>query len=133
MVSLNVRSNFTQFIQPLINMKASLQSYQGIRLAILNEVYYACFVEFGTSKMDARAMVRRSLESIDRFLLDLWHWMPFPFTAEDIELLMELVKDFAIEEIKRRTPIGVDKYAGGKQVHKAGTLKEGFQGRVERI
>ncbi|MGV3526549.1 MAG: hypothetical protein ACO1RX_20190 [Candidatus Sericytochromatia bacterium] len=119
MARVRFKTNFQEFIQQFAEMAQAFEGIQGIRIRIFNEVAYTLYVEYGTSKMEARAMVRRSVEPIMALLDELWEWLPFPFTPEDLEVLCEQVKDGAIDEIVSRTP------------WVTGTLAEGFDGEVK--
>lgn len=121
MARIRVKGNFQQFIDQFEGMAQAFAGKKGIRIRILNEVEYALFVEYGTSRMEARAMTRRSVEPIMRLFDELWAYMPFPFTPDDLEVLMGQVKDGAIEEIVSRTP------------RVSGRLQEGFHGEVEHF
>ncbi|PKL77717.1 MAG: hypothetical protein CVV27_04695 [Candidatus Melainabacteria bacterium HGW-Melainabacteria-1] len=103
-------------------MRQAFAGKRGIRVRILNDVPYFLHVEYGTSIMDARAMVRRSIEPIMALLDELWGWLPGPFfTPDDLEVLFGQVKDGAIEIIVDRTP------------WVTGTLAKGFEGEVEHF
>ena len=90
---------------------------------IYNEVPYTEYVEYGTSKMAPRAMVRRSMPAIEDFMTSEFHNLPFPPTKEQIEGLMEDVQDKFLQEVIDRTPIG----KVNTETHKPGTLRRGWQ------
>ena len=119
MARVRLKGNFQQFIDDSEEMAQAFQNKRGIRIRIRNEVEYFLFVEYGTSVMDARAMVRNAMRAAVRMFEELWHMLPYPFLPDDIDDLCELVKDFWIEEILKRTP------------EITGTLKRGMEGAVE--
>lgn len=121
MSRVRIKSNFGQVFGEFAEMAKAFSDHQGIVIRIINEVEYAVFVEYGTSKMDARAMVRRSIPHIMETIEMLWAILPVPFFPDDLETLAELVKDDALEEIRRNTP------------RRSGKLQEGFTGKVERF
>lgn len=90
---------------------------------IYNEVPYTEYVEYGTSKMAPRAMVRRSMPAVEDFLTQEFNNLPFPPTKEQIEGLMEDTRSVFLQEVVDRTPIGkVD-----TPTHKPGTLRRGWK------
>lgn len=90
---------------------------------IYNEVPYTEYVEYGTSKMDPRGMVRRSMPAVEDFMTEEFNNLPFPPTKEQIEGLMEDVQDKFLQEVIDRTPVG----KVNTEKHKPGTLKRGWQ------
>jgi len=90
---------------------------------IYNEVPYTEYVEYGTSKMAPRGMVRRSMPAVEDFMTQEFNNLPFPPTKEQIEGLMEDVQDKFLQEVIDRTPIG----KVNTETHKPGTLKRGWQ------
>lgn len=90
---------------------------------IFNEVPYTEYVEYGTSKMAPRGMVRRSMPAIEDFMTEEFNNLPFPPTKEQIEGLMEDVQDKFLQEVVDRTPIG----KVTTETHKPGTLRRGWQ------
>lgn len=119
MARVRVKTNFQQFLREVDGMAEAFSGKNGIRVIIINEVEYFIFVEYGTSRMEARAMVRRSVEPIMEIFNQYWQQLEWPITPESLKEMMELVKRDAIEEIKRRTP------------EISGDLKRGFDGYVE--
>lgn len=121
MARVRVKSNFSKLFGEFEAMRRAFSDHRGFVIRIINEVEYAVFVEYGTSKMEARAMVRRSIPHIMETIEMLWGLLPIPFFPDDLETLAELVKDDALEEIRRNTP------------RRTGRLQEGFEGKVERF
>ncbi len=119
MARVRIKGNFQKFIDQFEDMRQAFEGKQGIRVRIINEVEYFIKVEYGTSKFEARAMVRRSIEPIMEIFNQYWHQLEWPITPEKLHEMMEVVKKDAIEEIKKRTPV------------KTGRLKGGFDGYVE--
>lgn len=99
-----------------INQKACV-------VEIYNEVPYTEYVEYGTSKMAPRAMVRRSMPAIEDFLTSEFNNLPFPPTKEQIEGLMEDVREKFAQEVIDRTPIGKKQ----TKTHRPGTLRQGWK------
>lgn len=90
---------------------------------IYNDVPYTEYVEYGTSKMAPRAMVRRSIPAVEDFLTEELNNLPFPPTKEQIEGLMEDTRAKFLQEVIDRTPIG----KVTTETHKPGTLRRGWQ------
>lgn len=90
---------------------------------IYNDVPYTDFVEYGTSKMAPRAMVRRSMPAVEDFMAEEFNNLPFPPTKEQVEGLMEDVQEKFLQEVIDRTPVG----KVITETHKPGTLKRGWQ------
>lgn len=121
MARVRIGGNFQQLLDNCDEMRQAFEGKHGIRVRVINEVEYFLYVEYGTSKMDARAMVRNSFRPAVDMLDDLWkNYLPFPFTPDDLEILFTQVKDFLIDEILRRTPVVT------------GKLYMGFDGVVEQ-
>lgn len=121
MARVRIGGNFQQLLDNCDEMRQAFEGKRGIKIRVINEVEYFLFVEYGTSKMDARAMVRNSFRPAVDMLDDLWkNYLPFPFTPDDLEILFTQVKDFLIDEILRRTPVVT------------GKLYMGFDGVVEQ-
>jgi len=121
MARVRIGGNFQQLLDNCDEMRQTFEGKRGIRVRVINEVEYFLYVEYGTSKMDARAMVRNSFRPAVDMLDDLWkNYLPFPFTPDDLEILFTQVKDFLIDEILRRTPVVT------------GKLYMGFDGVVEQ-
>lgn len=121
MARVRIGGNFQQLLDSCDEVRQAFQGKHGIRVRVINEVEYFLYVEYGTSKMDARAMVRNSFRPTVDMLDDLWNnYLPFPFTPDDLEVLFTQVKDFLIDEILRRTPVV------------SGKLYMGFDGVVEQ-
>lgn len=121
MARVRIGGNFQQLLDNCDEMRQAFEGKRGIRVRVINEVEYFLFVEYGTSKMQARAMVRNSFRPAVDMLDDLWkNYLPFPFTPDDLEILFTQVKDFLIDEILRRTPVVT------------GKLYMGFDGVVEQ-
>jgi hypothetical protein len=76
-----------------------------IVFTISNETPYTGFVEFGTSRMAPRAMVRRSLDSIEKWMSAEIDRFEYPPSMGELENLMERARDHAIREIQIRTPV----------------------------
>ena len=76
-----------------------------IVFTISNETHYTGFVEFGTSRMAPRAMVRRSLDSIEKWMSAEIDKFNYPPSMGELEKLMERARDYALSEIKLRTPV----------------------------
>lgn len=122
MARCRLKGNFQQLISSCEVMQAEFQGLKGIRIRIFNEVEYTIFVEYGTSRMRARAMVRKSLPAIIKKIDELWADLvsrKFPFTQQDMVDLMEEAKKFALDEIRKRTPVLTRR------------LQNGFEGEVE--
>jgi len=121
MARVRIGGNFQQLLDNCDEMRQTFEGKRGIRVRVINEVEYFLYVEMGTSRMDARAMVRNSFRPAVDMLDDLWkNYLPFPFTPDDLEILFTQVKDFLIDEILRRTPVVT------------GKLYMGFDGVVEQ-
>lgn len=121
MARVRIGGNFQQLLDNCDEMRQAFEGKHGIRVRVINEVEYFLYVEYGTSKMQARAMVRNSFRPAVDMLDDLWkNYLPFPFTPDDLEILFTQVKDFLIDEILRRTPVV------------SGKLYMGFDGVVEQ-
>lgn len=114
----------------LINKaKSALNAWSGrfhFKIIVNNDVYYFRWVEEGTSKMAPRGMVAKSLPLIQEFAANQIKLLgPFP-TEEDIDRAIERTRQFALDTIRSKTPIGVDKKLPNGEMHKAGTLVRGF-------
>lgn len=121
MATCRVRSNFQAFLDECEEMAAAFRGRRGVKIHILNNVEYFLYIEYGTDKIAARAMVRNAYEPVIRMFDDLWqNYLTFPCTPDDIDTLADLVKDYWIEEILKRTP------------EITGLLKAGFYGEVEK-
>ena len=64
-----------------------------IVFTISNETHYTGYVEFGTSRMSPRAMVRRSLDSIEKWRSAEIDRFEYPPTMGDLEDMMERARD----------------------------------------
>ncbi len=73
-------------------------------ITISNDTFYTGFVEFGTSRMEPRAMVRRATPAIEKWMDAELKKIEFP-TIGEIEKLLDNLKDVALNEIKIRTPV----------------------------
>lgn len=86
-----------------------------IRAEVFTKIEYAVFVEFGTYKMEPRAMVRDSIPAIEAKLTDEWQALAFPPTEQSLIAMVQRVVEFALEEIRRNTP------------RKSGTLQDSWE------
>lgn len=90
---------------------------------IYNEVPYTEYVEYGTSKMAPRGMVRRSMPAVEDFMTQEFQNLSFPPTKEAIEGLMQDVREKFAQEVIDRTPIGKKQ----TKTHRPGTLRQGWK------
>lgn len=118
MARVRVTGNFQKFVDQFEDWARAFVGRRGTLILILNDVEYFLFVEYGTSRQKAEAMVRRSMEPATRMFSELWDYLPEFFTPDDIDTLCELVKDYWVEEAIARTP------------ERTGTLKRGMRGEV---
>lgn len=86
-----------------------------IQASVWTQIEYAVFVEFGTYKMEPRAMIRTSVPAIEAKMIELWQALPFPPTEQDLLKMVQTTIEFALEEIKRNTP------------RKSGTLQDSWK------
>ena len=102
-------------------MADAFEGQSGFRVRIINELEYFFYVEYGTSRMAARAMVADSIEEITEMIAELWKGFDGPFTPTQLILLFTEVKEKAIAIIQSRTPV------------RTGNLQRGFEGFIEEL
>ena len=92
---------------PIDNIMSAIKEIgkTDIVFAISNETHYTGYVEFGTSRMSPRAMVRRSLDSIEKWMSAEIDRFDYPPSMGEIEKMMERARDYALREIQIRTPV----------------------------
>ena len=110
-----------QVIDHFQNMADAFKDSAGFRVRIINELEYFFYVEYGTSRMAARAMVANSIEEITEMIDQMWKGFDGPFTPTQLILLFDEVKKRAIEIIQSRTPV------------LTGNLQRGFEGFIEEL
>lgn len=95
------------------NIEAVIQRIEGTNYpsrifgAVWTDVKYAIFLEFGTSKMAPRAMIRESLPLIKEYMAKEWKSLrPLP-TPIEVQALVDRVLVFARDLIAKNTPVGV--------------------------
>lgn len=127
-----VKTNLGQLIDKARSALNAWVSYDDFSIQVYNDVYYFRFVEEGTDKMAPRAMVAESLPLIKEFLKNQIRRLgPFPTEAQ-IEEAVRLTEQYALDEIRSRTPIGKDYTLPNGEEHKAGTLVRGFRIEIVR-
>ena len=109
-----VTSNTEAHMAELEEMLAAI-NYTAVRAEVWTDVEYAVFVEFGTYRMDPKAMVRTAIPDIEKKFNEGWMALPTPFTKADVEKLFKDTIDFAKVEIAKRTP------------RKSGTLQDSWK------
>lgn len=122
MTKVTVKSPATQMLGKISETLKAIDQ-KACTVEIFNEVPYTEYVEYGTSKMAPRGMVRRSMPAVEDFMTEEFNNLPFPPTKEQIEGLMEDVQDKFLQEVIDRTPVG----KVTTETHKPGTLKRGWQ------
>lgn len=122
MTKVTVKSPATQMLEKISETLKAIDQ-KACTVEIYNDVPYTEYVEYGTSKMAPRAMVRRSMPAVEDFMTQEFNNLPFPPTKDQIEGLMEDVQDKFLQEVIDRTPVG----KVTTETHKPGTLKRGWQ------
>lgn len=122
MTKVTVKSPAIQMLGKIEQALAEI-GQKSCTVEIYNEVPYTEYVEYGTSKMAPRGMVRRSMPAVEDFMTQEFNNLPFPPTKDQIEGLMEDVQDKFLQEVIDRTPVG----KVTTETHKPGTLKRGWQ------
>jgi hypothetical protein len=120
MKRVTVGGSFKGFLGKVRRQMEDLQGRPKLRVVIRNNVPYFKFVEYGTSKMEARAMVRKSLPLIQEFMRQQLSGLGAFFDDADLDQVKRLGEQFALDEIRSRTPI------------ESGTLVRGFEIEIVR-
>jgi hypothetical protein len=107
------------------NLDAVIQKYQGTTYptrifgSVWTEVEYAIFLEFGTSRMAPRAMIRRSLPAIKAYMESEWKKLRTLPTPLELQALVDRVLVYARAEIAQNTPVKSGRLRDSWKVNKA--------------
>lgn len=130
--SFKIKGGFDGLIQQAKSALQVWSMWAHFKVVVNNEVYYFRWVEEGTYKMDARAMVALSKPYIQEFVKQQTEMLgPFPHESEVLAAIGR-IREYALFQIQSRTPVGVDKKLPNGDMHKAGTLKAGMRVVVVR-
>lgn len=114
---LTVSETFSGFLNKARQQRENLMGRPRLKVTVHNSVLHFKFVEYGTDKMEARAMVRKSMPEIEDFLRrQLSRLGPF-FTDEELDEGCRLTAQYALDVIRSRTPIETGELVRGFEVH----------------
>lgn len=105
MSRLTVGGSFGNFLNQVRLQAENLRGRPRLKLTVSNQVYYFDFVERGTKKMTAVAMVRRSIPVIEAFIQNQLVLLGPFFTEGELDVVIRRCEQFALDEILSRTPV----------------------------
>jgi len=105
MARLTVGGSFGGFLDRVRLQAENLRGRPRLKLTVNNSVFYFEFVEKGTSKMKARAMVRRSIPVIEAFIQNQLVLLGPFFSEAELDIVIRRCEQFALDEILSRTPV----------------------------